>query len=37
VKAIQAADASKAARVHQRLLAAKMTLIEGELASYEGG
>jgi len=37
VKAIQAADAAKAARVHQRLLAAKMTLIRAELASYEGG
>jgi len=37
VKAIQAADAPKAARVHQRLLAARMTLTKGELASCEGG
>ena len=37
VKAIQAGEASKAARIHQRLLAAKLTLVKRELASYEAG
>ena len=37
VKAIQAGEASKAARIHQRLLAAKLTLVKRELASYEPG
>ena len=37
VKAIQAGDPEKTARVHRKLLAAKLTLIEGEIASSEGG
>ena len=36
-RAIQAMDAPKAAQIHKRLLAARMTLIKGELDSYAGG
>lgn len=36
VKALQAGDAAKASQVHQRILVARMKLMERELASFHG-